>query len=49
MYVPEVANAKSFLKSFLVILMLGLLSNIYLAAKSIVSLRGMLVNKLHIS
>ena len=43
MCVPEVANSKSFLRTFLVILMLGLLSNINLTAKSIVSFRGMLV------
>ena len=49
MWAPEVANSKSFLKSFLVILVLGLLSNINLTAKSIVSLGGMLVNKLYIS
>ena len=49
MYVPEVANSNNTLSSSLVILMSGLFSNIKLTAISIVSLRGMLVNKLHTS
>ena len=48
MCVSEVANSENFLRSFVVILMF-VLSNIDLTSKSIVSLRGMLVNKLHIS
>ena len=49
MCVSEVTNSENFLRSFFVILMFVLLSNIDLTAKSVVSLRGMLVNKLHIS
>ena len=49
MCVPEVSNLKSFLTSFFVILMFDLLSNINVTAQSIVPLRGMLVNKPHIS
>ena len=48
MYVPEVANSNNTLSSSLVILMSGLFSNIKLTA-IIISLRGMLVNKLHTS
>ena len=46
---PEVPNSKNVLRSFYLILMFGLLSNISSAAKSIVSLGGMLVNKLYMS
>ena len=49
MCVSEVSNSKSFLRSFFIILMFGLLSNINLTANPIVSLRGTLINKLHIS
>ena len=40
MGVPEVTNSNSFLRSFFIILMFGLLSNINLTAKPIVSLNA---------
>ena len=47
MSVSEAANSKSFLRSFFVILMFGLLSNIKFKLNSIVLIRVMPVKKLH--
>ena len=47
--VPDIAKSKNFLNSFLVILKSGLCSNNKSTALSIVSFKGMLVNKLQTS
>ena len=49
MYIPDVANSKSFFNSALVMFKPGLCSNNKLTARSIVCLSVVLVNKLQTS